>query len=122
MYIKTQCAHCGESNLHDIHVCGMEEIKFKNKNELKIFTIENISVKETITEENLIKSVLKTLLKYKKLYLEKEELTDILKNLFGVSSELAAEIVEKIKSENEALKTDFESSMKTTKKQVKTKL
>lgn len=122
MFIKTQCVHCGETNLHDVNVRGMEETYFKNKNELKIFTIDNISVNETITEEDLIKSILKTLQKYKKLYLEKEELTDILKNLFGISYELAAEIVEKIKCENESLSTDFEVNIKTAKKRVKTKL
>jgi len=80
-----------------------------------------MEVRETITEEILMKSVLKTLREHKKLHMSKKELAEILKNIFGISSEFSCEIAEKIQRENKVLEVDFKSNMKTVKKQVKTK-
>ena len=75
-----------------------------------------MEVRETITEEILMKSILKTLQEHKKLHMSKEELAEILKNIFGISSELSCEIAGKIQSENEVLVADFKSNMKAVKK------
>jgi hypothetical protein len=75
-----------------------------------------MEVRETIKEEILMESVLKTLREHKKLHMSKEELAEILKNIFGISSELSCEIAEKIQRENKVLGADFKSNMKTVKK------
>ncbi|HEY3361082.1 MAG TPA: hypothetical protein VGK06_04430 [Methanosarcina sp.] len=66
-------------------------------------------------EEDLAKSIFKTLIEHKKLNTDKDGRIYILKDIFGLSAELANEIAEKIEAENEALVSEFKSNLKTVK-------
>ncbi|MDW5550422.1 hypothetical protein [Methanosarcina sp.] len=116
MYIKTFCAHCGKTNLHNVAVSCEKTSSILNGKLFSRSTIKGVEVRETVTEEILMKSVLKTLREHKKLHMSKEELADTLKNIFGISSELSCEIAEKIQRENEVLEADFKSNIKAIKK------
>jgi hypothetical protein len=102
--------------LHNVAVSCEKTSSILNGKLFSRSTIKGVEVRETVTEEILMKSVLKTLREHKKLHMSKEELADTLKNIFGISSELSCEIAEKIQSENEVLEADFKSNIKAIKK------
>jgi hypothetical protein len=68
-----------------------------------------------VREEDLAKSIFKTLIEHKKLNTDKEGLVYILKDIFRLSAELANEITEKIEAENEVLVSEFKSNLKASK-------
>jgi hypothetical protein len=105
MYIKTFCPHCGEANLHDIIVNYQKTSEISKNGVIAHLNVAEVKVRETVAEDTLMKSILKTLIEHEKLHLGKEELTYVLKNIFGLTRELANEIAEKILSENKVLKS-----------------
>jgi len=101
--------------LHNVAVNCEKTSSLLNGKLFSHSTIKEVEVRETVTEEILMKSVLKTLREHKKLHISKEELADTLKNIFGTSSELSCEIAEKIQRENEVLEADFKYNIKAVK-------
>lgn len=69
-------------------------LEISNSGFIAKLNVQEVTVKETVVEGTLIKSILKILLKREKLDLGKEELTYILKNIFRLTHELANEIAE----------------------------
>lgn len=115
MYIKTTCLHCGKTNLHDVTIHCIEESNVVDGSISRLYVLENINVKDTVREEDLAKSIFKTLIEHKKLNTDKEGLVYILKDIFRLSAELANEIAEKIEAENEVLVSEFKSNLKASK-------
>ncbi|WP_155396623.1 hypothetical protein [Methanosarcina barkeri] len=66
--------------MHNVAVSCEKTSSILNGRLLSRSTIKGVEVRETVTEEILMKSVLKTLREHKKLHMSKEELADTLKN------------------------------------------
>ena len=61
MYIKTVCTHCGGNNLHDIAVNYQKITSILDDRVDTKIHFNNVTVKETLKEDVLVKSVLKSL-------------------------------------------------------------
>jgi hypothetical protein len=97
MYIATECVYCGGKNVHDIGINYQTIITTVRGQEYTTIHFKSVTVEETLTEDILIDHVLKSLQENHKLNVSKEELIEILKNVFGISkcavNEIAKEVI-----------------------------
>jgi hypothetical protein len=98
MYIRTECAHCGGVNVHDIGINCQKIIKIVGKQEYTTVNFNNVTVDETLAEDILIDHILRTLQENHKWNVSKEELIEILKSAFTISKgsvdEIAKEVIQ----------------------------
>jgi hypothetical protein len=91
MYEKTTCPNCNSVYYRSLRVCNAE---IRTGSVLK--TVETI---ETITEDDLVRDILRSLTGCISDGVAISELCEILNTVFGVSSQNVCEIVERIKLE-----------------------
>lgn len=96
MYIRTECAHCGGVNVHDIGINCQKIIKIVGKQEYTTVNFKSVTVEETLTEDTLIDHILRTLQENHKLNVSKDKLIEILESVFAVSEGSANEIAKEV--------------------------
>ena len=58
MYIKTKCSVCGTNQYHNLKLHALEETHFTSLDSATNYTVENIEVTDTATEEELAHEIL----------------------------------------------------------------
>lgn len=95
MYVKTQCPICGEGSYHNLRLRVVEEIK-KHRS---IFTLSDVDVTDTVTEEELAHEVLVVLRAHLYNGISTVELCRILKDKFGILARHCCDIIQRLKIE-----------------------
>jgi hypothetical protein len=99
MFIKKHCPVCGTEVYHDIRLSALEYMRFEGENQACKYIIENIEVKDSLPEEDFVRSVLNELQKIVHNGIEIEVLIEILQDNYGVTSTCCTDLVEKIQLE-----------------------
>lgn len=96
MYIKTKCPYCENVLFHNVCVRVAAPHDCKNENGIILKTIE---VRDSITEEGMVRHVLHTIKKYLSDGMEVRELCQILTTCYGIASDYCCDMIQRIKIE-----------------------
>ncbi|WP_440952065.1 hypothetical protein [Methanococcoides sp. FTZ1] len=100
MYVRTRCSHCNKVDYHDIAINTLvRKTVFSDHSQMMRYLIENIDVDETISEEEMARSVLQELRGYVYDGITTYELCRILKEYFGVVAMHCCDLIQKMKIE-----------------------
>jgi hypothetical protein len=100
MYIHTQCKYCKRDNWHDIAVNALEHrTTYSDGSQTTDYTIIDLEVDESITEEELAASILRELQGHVYNGITTRQLCKILKDNFGVAFRYCCDIVQRLKIE-----------------------
>ena len=78
MFIKIHCPICDSDMYHDIRLSALEYLHFEGEREACRYVIENIEIQDSLTEEELVRSILKSLQKVIYDGIEVENLIEVL--------------------------------------------
>jgi hypothetical protein len=96
MYVKIICPQCDESSYHDMEIGAFESTSFKSTEAAFRYTIDNIDVTDSLTEDELVKIISNWISKNKLKGLPTPELNKIITESFGISAIYASEMAEKV--------------------------
>lgn len=99
MFIKIHCPICGGDMYHDIRLSALEYLHFEGEREACRYVIENIEIQDSLTEEELVRSILKSLQKVIHDGIEVKTLIEVLEENYGVTGRCCTEIIERIQLE-----------------------
>lgn len=91
MYVKTKCPYCENELFQNVRIRIVE-----TQNSI---TIGNIEVGDSITEEGMVRHVLKTIKRYLNDGMEVRELYKILTKCYGIASNYCCDLIQRIKIE-----------------------
>jgi hypothetical protein len=95
MYVKTPCPHCHESSFHNLKIASLETKHFSDIQAASTFTIKNITVSDSLTEEAFLNIISTWLTKNEQTNLSAQKLKTVLVDLFGIAEAVALETAEK---------------------------
>ncbi|MPM80940.1 hypothetical protein SDC9_127991 [bioreactor metagenome] len=99
MFIKIHCPVCGSDMYHDIRLSALEYLHFEGEMEACRYVIKNIEVQDSLTEEELVRSILYSLQKVIHDGIKIETLIEALEANYGVTGNCCMEIIERIQIE-----------------------
>ena len=99
MFIKIHCPICDSDMYHDIRLSALEYLHFEGEREACRYVIENIEIQDSLTEEELVRSILKSLQKVIYDGIEVENLIVVLEENYGVTESCCMGIIERIQLE-----------------------
>ncbi|AKB37884.1 hypothetical protein MSSAC_3294 [Methanosarcina siciliae C2J] len=99
MFLKIHCPVCGAEMYHDIRLSALEHLHFEGERQACRYVVENIEIQDSLTEEELVRSILQSLQKVIHDGIEVETLIGILEENYGVTGSCCMELIEKIKLE-----------------------
>jgi hypothetical protein len=99
MFAKAVCPVCKEEIICDIEISAFEHRPFSSVERALQYTIDNVEVAQTLTEDELMKDILTSLRKKISDGIEIDVLEDILKEKYGIVGACCKGMVDKIKIE-----------------------
>ncbi|MFH0903674.1 MAG: hypothetical protein V1854_00605 [Methanobacteriota archaeon] len=99
MFIRTQCTQCGNADYHNVKLHALEHTVFDDLIQACRYTVENIEVADTISEEAMATLIMCELRGQVKNGIEISDLCKIIKEYFGVAANYCCDIVQRIKLE-----------------------
>lgn len=112
MYITTKCKHCEKESVHEITVHCIENTTYVDGQDTRSYVLDDITVKDSLTEEDLTELIIQILLKHSKMHEDSEGLIHILKTVFGCSDQLAKKIAGSIESEKKEMVSELKEKKK----------
>lgn len=99
MFVKAHCPVCGTDVYYNVRLHTLEHLNFEGEGQACRYAVENISVTDSLTEDELIGNILKGLQKVINDGIEVELLARILQENYGVTEACCSEIIERIQLE-----------------------
>ena len=99
MYIKTKCSVCGTNQYHNLKLHALEETHFTSLDSATNYTVENIEVTDTATEEELAHEILKDMRSYVHDGIDVRDICRTLKKSYGVAAAYCCDLVARLKIE-----------------------
>ncbi|MCQ1534814.1 hypothetical protein FTO70_03730 [Methanosarcina sp. KYL-1] len=99
MFIKAHCPVCGTDLYQNIRLHALEHLHFEGDKQAYRYAIESIDVTDTLTEEELIRDILKGLHRIIHDGIEVEVLAGILEENYGVTGACCRGLIEMIQVE-----------------------
>ena len=99
MYIKTKCLVCGTNQYHNLNLYALEETHFIGLESATKYTVENIEVTDTVTEEELVHEILQDLRPYVHDGIDVGDICRILEKSYGIAAAYCWDLVARLKIE-----------------------
>jgi hypothetical protein len=99
MFVKAHCPVCGTNVYHNIRLHALEKRNFAGEGQACRYTVENINVTDSLTEDELIRNILQGLQSVIDDGIEVEILSGILRENYGVTESCCSGIIERIQLE-----------------------
>lgn len=99
MFIKTHCPVCGNKVYHEVRLFALEQLHFEGERQACRYVIENIEVRDSLTEEELVRSILQGLHKIVHDGIEVDVLIEVLQENYGITGPCCRDLIERIQLE-----------------------
>ncbi|WP_135611001.1 hypothetical protein [Methanococcoides sp. AM1] len=97
MYVKTKCSKCGQTDYQNIRLHVTEDLYRKGSTYEYVHTLDEVTITETISEEQLARDILLELEGYVYNGMTTDEFCKLLKKYFGVASKYCCDLIQRMK-------------------------